>query len=588
MRTLELLAPARNTDIGIAAIDCGADAVYIAGPGFGARKAAGNSIDDIRRLCVYAHRFGVKIFLTVNTIIYEDEVQEVHNLMLEAQDAGVDAFIVQDPLITGFKDINVPLHASTQCSIRTPERARELEALGFERLVLERELSIEQIRKIREAVSCELEVFVHGALCVCYSGKCNLSEHIDGRSANRGECIQACRSLYNLEDASGKVLVENKALLSLKDLRLKDRLEELAGLDIISFKIEGRLKNASYVRNVVREYSLALDRLIGQHPGEYRRASFGKVTGGFTPDSTKTFNRGYTTLFLDGERGRWSSMDAPKSMGEMIGKVIAIRDAGQSDCEIELAPYSKGLLLSNGDGFAFLSGKEIVGFRGDVCSGNRIRCKKIQGLRTGDVLFRNINAAFEKQMDANPCKREIPATISLHIRDGYTIVAEAVGDDGKTATLSVPAGQTTAENRERMLSLLENQLSKKAGIYSFSLKAVDIETSNGTVPFISAAGINSIRRDLADKLESTAAERQFRKCFPSVEEIGPSSDWYELTHDRNAELMRSKYCIRFELGLCPVRQKAKESGPLFITNNGRKLALGFDCRNCEMTVKEVI
>ena len=588
MRTLELLAPARNMDIGIAAIDCGADAVYIAGPGFGARKAAGNPIEDIRRLCDYAHKFGVKIYLTVNTIIYEDEVQEVHKLMLEAQDAGVDAFIVQDPVITGFSDIKVPLHASTQCTIRTAERATELEALGFERLVLERELSLEQIRKIREAVACELEVFVHGALCVCYSGKCNLSEHIEGRSANRGECIQACRSLYNLEDTSGRTLVSDKALLSLKDLRLKDRLKELADLDIISFKIEGRLKNASYVRNVVREYSMELDKLVEKYPEKYRRASFGKVSSGFIPDSAKTFNRGYTELFLDGKRGEWSSMDAPKSMGEMIGKIKNIRNSGQFDCEIELTPFNKELKLSNGDGFAFLSGREIIGFRGDVCSGSRIRCKKIQGLSVGDVLFRNINAAFEKEMESNPCKREIKACVFLEIRDGYTIFAAAEGDDGKKATLSVPAGQTAAQNRERMLNLLENQLSKKAGIYSFTLKSVEIKTSDNAIPFISAAEINAVRRELAAKLEQTAEEKALRKTYPSSTAPDTSSEWYELTHDKNTELMRSKYCIRYELGICPVRQNAKESGPLFLTNNGRRLALGFDCKNCEMTVKEVI
>ena len=325
MRSLELLAPARNLDIGIAAIDCGADAVYIAGPGFGARQAAGNSLDDIARLCSYAHRFGVRIFLTVNTIVYDDELEEVHALMRDAQAAGVDAFIVQDLALTQWDDITVPLHASTQCAIRTPEKARYLASLGFGRLVLERELPLERIREIAEAVDCEIEAFVHGALCVCYSGQCYLSEYLAGRSANRGACIQACRSLYDLVDDGGKVLERDKALLSLKDLNLLDRLPELAEAGVSSFKIEGRLKDISYVRNVVREYSLALDRMVAAAPDRYCRASYGRTTGGFTPAPDKTFNRGYTSLYVDGRRGRWASMDTPRSVGERIGSIASVR-----------------------------------------------------------------------------------------------------------------------------------------------------------------------------------------------------------------------------------------------------------------------
>ena len=266
MRQLELLAPARDLQIGIAAIDCGADAVYIAGPQFGARQAAGNSIEDIRQLCSHAHKFGARIFAAVNTILYDDELESAYRQMLELQEAGVDALIVQDMAVTEMvrngigdirKEFRIPLHASTQCAIRTPQQAAFLEGLGFSRLILERELSLEEIRAIRKAVSCELEFFVHGALCVCYSGQCYLSEKISGRSANRGACIQACRSRYDLVDENGKVIVKDKALLSLKDYNLRNRIEDLAESGITSFKIEGRLKNTSYVRNVVRDYSLA-------------------------------------------------------------------------------------------------------------------------------------------------------------------------------------------------------------------------------------------------------------------------------------------------------------------------------------------
>ena len=298
MKELELLAPARNADIGIAAIDCGADAVYIAGPAFGARQAAGNPVEEVRRLCAYAHRFGARVFVTFNTILFEDELDEARRLFLALEEAGADAFIVQDLAVLDF-GAHVPLHASTQCAIRTPEQARFYESLGFSRLVLERELSLEEVAAIRAAVSCELEFFVHGALCVCYSGNCYLSEYLAGRSANRGACVQACRSLYDLSDASGKVLLRDKALLSLRDYNLSERLEELAAGGICSFKIEGRLKNQSYVCNVVRAYSRVLDALVAAQPRQWRRASFGTVRGGFEPDLSKTFNRGYTQLYLE-------------------------------------------------------------------------------------------------------------------------------------------------------------------------------------------------------------------------------------------------------------------------------------------------
>ena len=328
MIELELLAPARNMEIGIAAIDCGADAVYMAGPKFGARQAAGNEIEDLAALCNYAHKFGSRIFVTLNTILYEEDLADASRQMMQVQEAGADAIIVQDLAFIEFarrdSSFRLPLHASTQCAIRTPEHAKWLESLGFSRLILERELSLEQIRAIRAATSCELEFFVHGALCVCYSGQCYLSQMIAGRSANRGACIQACRSRYDLVDAHGNVLVRDKALLSLKDYNLKDRMGELADAGINSFKIEGRLKNESYVRNVVSDYSSELNRLVRNNPATYSRASFGSVSGGFTPDLSKTFNRGYTKLFIDATKGKWASMDAAKSMGEYLGAVSEV------------------------------------------------------------------------------------------------------------------------------------------------------------------------------------------------------------------------------------------------------------------------
>ena len=618
MRQLELLAPARDYQIGIAAIDCGADAVYIAGPQFGARQAAGNGMDDIRRLCEYAHRFGAHIFVTLNTILYDDELEEAYRQMLQVQEAGADAIIVQDMAIMAMarngignlkEDIRIPLHASTQCAIRTPEQAAYLESLGFSRLILERELSLDEIREIRKAVTCELEFFVHGALCVCYSGQCYLSERIAGRSANRGACIQACRSRYDLVDDRGNVIVRDKALLSLKDYNLKNRMEELADAGICSFKIEGRLKNVSYVRNAVRDYSITLDEIISRNSDRYVRASFGKVSGGFVPDTRKTFNRGYTELYIDGKRGKWASMDAAKSMGEFIGTVASI---SRGAVEVRL---NKGVLLNNGDGFSFVSRQgKVEGFRGDICSGNTIRCKTVPSLHTGAELYRNINASFEKEIERQACTREIGVAVSLGFTmdDGHwTLLVSAVSEDGREVCMNADAGDQQAYNQERMEAMLASQIGKSAGHYRFSLSHV---SSQNGLPFMSASALNGIRRTLAEMLESTAVRMRpllnrrlgtvTPLTFPSdkatyrqnisnrlseeayrnagVTSIGKA---YELTHEPDAELMRTRYCIRYELGMCPVHQGAKNSGPLFLLNNGRRLSLHFDCRNCEMTVK---
>lgn len=691
MKFLELLAPARNADIGIAAIDCGADAVYIAGPAFGARQAAGNSMEDIRRLTEYAHRFGARIFLTLNTILFDNELAEAERLLAEAKDAGVDAIIAQDLAVWELTDL--PVHASTQCAIRTPEKARLYEGIGASRLVLEREMSLDQIRAIRSSVDCELEFFVHGALCVCYSGQCYMSERIAGRSANRGECIQACRSLYDLVDGSGNVLVRNKALLSLKDYNLKDRLKDLAEAGICSFKIEGRLKNISYVRNVVRAYSLALDELVAANPEKLRRVSFGRSEGGFTPDLAKTFNRGYTQLFLDGKRsGNWSSMDAPKSIGEEVGTVVSIAPMRQNfsngkrpseeNITITLRMKNPGDRLQNGDGFSFLSkGRgEIVGFRGDVCQGNRITCRNVTGLYPGAKLYRNLSNAFEKELESNLPVRTIPVSVDISAivvpvtstspgtEEGrspsqskrlseptYSLKINAVSQDGRSVKLEREAGHNAAENPERMRGMFATQISKATGIYSFTLRSLEVETPDGSLPFLPTSALNAIRRDLAAALEempcraiplpvNQASSRTGNAEYPVLEpdvlsqvqdiqettsngphlsykanianhiarkiymSLGASrtDDAFEISHRPDAELMRTKYCIRYELGLCPVHQAGRQHGRanhtsgmvnppipssrktnLYLTNNGKRYHLTFDCANCEMVVKVV-
>ncbi|MBR3441619.1 MAG: U32 family peptidase [Bacteroidales bacterium] len=669
---LELLAPARNADIGIAAIDCGADAVYIAGPEFGARQDAGNSLEDVRRLCEYAHRFGVRIFLTLNTILYDSELPEAERILHEAAEAGVDAIIAQDLAvfeilrkdgeILRFAQNDMEVHASTQCAIRTPEQARFYESLGASRIVLERQLSLEQIKAIRDAVSCELEFFVHGALCVCYSGQCYMSEAVAGRSANRGACVQACRSLYDLEDSTGKILVKDKALLSLKDYNLIGRLSDLAEAGICSFKIEGRLKNISYVRNTVRAYSKALDELVAAHPDKYRRASFGRVEGGFIPDLRKTFNRGYTELFIDGKRGKWSSMDAPKSVGEVIGTVINIRAGRPSEpgrvhsrfalrrssglaaaeyglssdaapaknMEVTVKLDNPATVLRNGDGFTFSpkDGGEIRGFRGDVCEGSRIICRDVPGLYVGARLRRNLSASFEKELETNLPTRRIPVSVSLVFDDPSATSAinvKAESEDGRVVEFDVDGGEQEATNRERMEAMFHSQIEKATGIYSFILTSLDSSGSAGKLPFMSASAINGIRREIAQRLdqmecgnchpehsEGSVAEEPVlysesidyksnisnRVTREILQELGAKEieDAFELTHRQGAELMRSKYCIRHELGLC--LKDSSTSGPssgsgqalrmtkgnLFLVNNGRRYRLGFDCARCEMTV----
>ena len=611
MTHLELLAPARTLDIGIAAIDCGADAVYIAAGEFGARQDAGNSVADIAALCTYAHRFGARIFVTVNTILYDDELSRAGDLVEALTAAGADALIVQDPAVLALareRGVKIPMHASTQCSIRTPERARFLESLGFSRLVLERELSLEEIRAVSEAVEAEIEVFVHGAVCVCYNGQCYLSQAIEGRSANRGRCIQACRSLYDLVDAKGITLVKKKALLSLKDMNLIGHVEDLARAGACSFKIEGRLKSRSYVMNTVKAYSEALDALCRTHPGEFTRAAFGHGTTAFTPDLDKTFNRGYTTLFLNGRQRGMSSMDTAGSIGENIGVVTAVKAIGDN-LRVTVRPDGRDIVLANGDGFCFAGpGGEAVGFRGDVCEGNVIRCKAVAGLRPGVRIWRNISAAFEKRLRAEKSAREMDVHVDVLLRDDG-LTAEARSEDGRHVSATIPVPAETARDKDRMVAVIRGQLSKKTDIYAFKTDKVRSLRTDGSIPLMSAAFLNAIRRTLCEKLNALpckaipmASGRTFTVAAPpaisykenvanhlaeetyrsrGAREIGKA---YECEPVPGAELMRSKYCIRYELGLCPVHQGAADTGALRLVNNGRSLRLGFDCARCEMTV----
>ena len=599
--------------------------MYIAGPAFGARQAAGNSVEDIAALCAYAHQFGCRIYVTLNTILFDNELEEASSLLNAVIDAGADAIIVQDPAVLSFRD--TILHASTQCAIRTPEKAAYLESLGFGRLILERQLSLKEIRAIREATSAELEFFVHGALCVSYSGNCYLSESITGRSANRGACVQACRSLYDLTDSQGRVLGRNKAYLSLKDLMLLDRLEDLADAGVDSFKIEGRLKNSSYVRSVVKTYSAALDALVRKYPWKYRRASFGHSSAAAPATLDKTFNRGYTQLYLDGVKGSWASLDTPKSMGEAIGTVQAVKRNGAS-AKITVSAANPGLVLRNGDGFAFVrKDGGIGGFRGFRCSGMEIECRGADGLEAGMALYRNLSMDFERSLAADRAVRSIEVGLTVssrpyaargdfstslemtgaslssrpsEARGEISLTISAITEDGRSASITL-SGAEPARDPDRMAETITAQLGKHSSVYAFHVDAISCD---GPMPFLGISALNQARRDLAAKLDgmpvnaiplnpgsrssakspsqldysANCANHLSRELYASTgtETIEPA---YEITHRSDAVLMRSRYCLRNELGMCPGKE------PLYLHNNGKTLTLQFDCKNCEMIVK---
>lgn len=624
MISLELLAPARNKAIGIAAIDCGADAVYIAGPSFGARKDAGNSVEDIAQLCQYAHRFGARVFATVNTLVYDAELPVVEELIFSLQEAGVDALIVQDMSLLSFAQssrkrcLTLPLHASTQCAIRTPQRARDLVEAGFSRLILERQLSLQEINEIRQAVpsAVELECFVHGALCVSYSGQCYLSEALCGRSANRGACVQACRSRYNVYDEKGNELVHDKAVLSLKDLKLLAHIGALLSAGVTSFKIEGRLKNESYVRNVVAAYSHALDDCIAREPARYCRASYGRSEPHFNPDVQRTFHRSYTSLYLQGQKGDWAAMEIPKGMGAYVGD---LSEWGKDYILVKHNSQMPAPSFSAGDGLSFVAlNGDVEGFRVEAVREGKLICRPPKGLYKGVRLYRNLDFAFEKQLASAQSQRLLSASLSLNCRlqseaeNRWLLCASAQSEDGRKACWQQVVEAPVAQNQERMQALVEAQLSKKTDLFQCHYLANSCEW-----PLLSASVLNGIRRELCEAMASTPCHRRPLYKAPFVGKValrdlsyksnianskavemscvaepccptGPhATDWiqaFELKHPAHAEWMRSRYCLRHELGLCPRQGVRGKASPLYLENNGRRIRLEFDCARCEMVV----
>jgi putative protease len=604
---LELLAPAKNTNIGIAAIDCGADALYIAGPAFGAREAAGNSIEDIGRLAEYAHKYSAKVYLALNTIIYEKEITQAVKIAREAVNAGADALIIQDLglLKAGLPDI--PLHASTQTNIRTPEQARFLTSLGFERLILARELSARQIAEIKSSTEAEIEFFIHGALCVSYSGQCYLSDKISGRSANRGECMQACRLRFDLIDGNGKILLKDKPILSLKDLNLENDIPLLAKAGVTSFKIEGRLKNASYIKNIVRHYRDKIDEFIAGNP-LYVKSSYGSLYGGFVPNPDYTFNRGYTSLFISGERGQWNSNDSAKGKGERAGIVSEVMKDKTGNLIFD---FKADVQINNGDGLFFVtpSGEE-KGARAAVAEGQRIFTNERIEIEPGSVIYRNFNKEFERQLEKNMPERLLKVSAMFMCRNGK-ITLNAACEDGRRVLIESEGEFETPKNEELAKKNIISGLSKKTEHYLFDS---EIDDSSET-PFLVSSFINGLRRDAAKELSlQMVPKTEGRVCkalfmdgtiFPEsgaadyrlnianhyareiYEEAGVerAGNAYEIDHPQGAELMRTKYCIKYELGICPKDGKENSPGPYWLVNGNLKFRVEFDCKKCEMIIK---
>lgn len=563
MKGPELLAPAKDLNTGITAINCGADAVYIGAPKFGARAGAGNTIEDIKKLINYAHKFWAKVYITINTILTDKEIIEARNLINELYESGADAIIIQD---TGLLELDlppIPLFASTQCHNNTWKKVDFLEKAGVQRVILARELSLDQIKEIKSKTIVELEFFVHGALCVSYSGQCYMSYAKGGRSANKGVCAQACRKSYTLTDTSGKVIAKNKHLLSLKDLNLSDHLDELMQAGVSSFKIEGRLKDDNYIKNIVSYYRKKIDKITGQVRNDNEDFDF-------NPD--KTFNRGYTKYFITGRNTSIVCFDSPKHIGEPMGKIEKAK-------------------LNNGDGITYFDEK-----------GNLRGTNEPKTIKKGTKIYRNFDHEYLKRLKSYKCQRKIAVDIEL---SNYGI--ELSDEQGNTINYEFNYPFEKATNREMALNNIKKQLSK-LGETDFVSKKININLD--PAPFIPVSSLNEIRRTAIEHLEKERAKnfpRKFYKIIPNdypypEKQVDCSANinnsYAKAFYERHGaqviemaaesginlsgkKLMKTKHCLRHEFDLC---KKSKE--PLFLTDGINDYRLEFDCKNCEMIVIE--
>ncbi len=604
---LELLSPAKNLEQGKAAIDHGADAVYIGAPLFGARVAAGNSIEDIEELVRYAHIFGSKVFATVNTLLFDNELEDARQLMWQLYNAGVDAAIVQD---MGLLELDLPpieLHASTQTHNYDPRRIKFLEQVGFKRIILARETSLEQMKALRQTVTADLEAFVQGALCVCYSGQCYMSLYLNGRSGNRGSCSQPCRSAYDLVNGQGKTLKHNEHLLSLKDFSAAQRIESMINAGITSFKIEGRLKDLTYVKNVTAYYRQLLDSIIARREG-LKASSSGTTTFYFTPDLERTFNRGFTDYFLQ-KRQPMASTTTQKSLGKKIGTVLSANS--------NRLIVSSSDTISAGDGLCYFnSEKQLEGFLVNSVSGNTIITNKPLNIKASTTLWRNNDHAFEKQLQAKSAERKVAVYMILTDTDSGLQLTVA-DQDGCCASASIECEKALARDEAKAIESTKTQLSKLGGT-PFGINTVTIQTQHPY--FIPTAVLNDLRRKAIDKLVevriqhfhpkdtvlipneipyyefsldgranivNSKAEAFYRRHGATAIERGPDQPGTDFKKD--FPLMTTKYCLRYELGQCLMHKCNKSvaydyAGDLFLLNNGRRFRLAFDCKRCEMQI----
>ncbi len=581
----ELLAPAKNKQAAFTAINCGADAIYIGASAFGARKNAPNSLDDIKEIVDYAHKFYVKVFVTINTILTDEELQQAKKLIHNLYEIGVDAIIIQDfgilELAKNDELPPIPLHASTQCNNRDLEKVIFFKELGLKRIILARELSPKEIETITKTLKhTEIEVFIHGALCVSYSGQCYLSQYIGGRSANRGECAQPCRKKYSLLDDNGNYLAKNKHLLSLKDFNASKHLKKLCEIGVKSFKIEGRLKDETYIKTVVSFYRNELDKYS-------TKTSSGRIVTDFKPVLEKSFNRGFTDYFLD-KRHECFNFTTPKSIGEKLGKVKFIgKDFFELDGNNSINPQ---------DGLCFMA-EDIQGFKVNKVIGKKIFPNRMPTIKIGDTIYRNFDAQYEKDIENAKFQRKIGVNVEI-TPDGITLIDE----NENRVTVNIPEGEAP-KNQQRANETFLTQF-KKTGESDFEIQRLHIKCD---LPFMPVSAINEFRRNIFNKLMQERLKNYPRKVQKPLKEtifplqemdyranvLNESAKKFYLDHyceikepafekeqpTRHVELMRTKHCLKFAHGLC---QKPIN---LFLEDEkGVKFPLEFDCQNCEMVV----
>ena len=602
MDQVELLAPAKDLESGMAAINCGADALYIGASRFGARESAGNALEDIGSLVRYAHKYWGRVYVTVNTLLRDEELPQAEKLVQELYDLGVDALIIQDAGLLELDLPPIPLFASTQMHNHTPERVAFLEKVGIQRAILARELSVEQIKAIRAQTNIELETFVHGALCVSYSGQCYMSYALGGRSGNRGQCAQPCRRPYRLIDADGKSLQEERYLLSMRDLNLSEHLDELLDAGVRSFKIEGRLKDKTYVMNVVGYYRQKLDALLEER--QLRPSASGTVHLDFNPDPRKTFNRGYTTYFLHGRQTPVGAIDSPKATGEPVGRVTRLnRNSFTLDGHVE---------LHRGDGLCFFNAqRELVGTTVNDVQDRTVFPERMAGITGGTLVFRNHDHVFLSALDKSKSERKIPIRFRLAASlNGLALFAQ--DNDGNEAMVAVEMEKIPAEKPDQAMEVIERQLGKLGGTeYECSFVRIDLPEAY----FIPLAALNALRRGVLEALTSQREENFPRleggavvnqAQFPTrelsfqgnvlnrkaeefyrrhgVTKIEPAAETGMDMHGR--KVMTTRHCIKHQLGWCPKEHPdTRLAEPLALVDEQNNVfQLRFRCKECEMEV----